>query len=235
MTKSDERFKLKPSFGGRELPKAAGMVPAKLMVSPEKGKAKEEEKMDSTEVMGIKQFRELGAQVQRALPADISPTQAQRWIDRPHELGVALHAIFAGEMAEPGILPWQTLFSISRLRQRNIDFNEGNFSLEVVADDEQEWEVHEHHFAESVIIEEAFPELEKLGFRLLGGVRRVMEFTASHPDFHWRGHGVIATVRWQKFVPVFDPGCGLCLVHLRGWRERATPDEGFFVLRRKQG
>lgn len=77
----------------------------------------------------------------------------------------------------------------------NSDFTEVRWPLEPVATDEHEWEVAEYFFGDDANGDEKvrrLVELEKTGtIRMLGGVRRAMEFVAAHPDLQKHHHLVV--------------------------------------------
>lgn len=117
------------------------------------------------------------------------------------------------------------------------DFNEENFPLEPVASDEDDWEVVEYHFDRTLTGKEAFRRLEKLGYRLLGGSRRAMEFLAAHPDLQ-DNHPLVITVRWQHRdgdwnVPIADRRGDERKVPLVYFDYDFPPRYGWLVLRRK--
>ncbi len=87
---------------------------------------------------------------------------------------------------------------LAACRQNWVDhsFTEKHFPLEPVAHDEDSWEVVEHRFDRAMTGEKAFVELRNLGYRLLGGSRRAMEFLAKNPDLQF-DHPLVVTARWQ--------------------------------------
>lgn len=121
----------------------------------------------------------------------------------------------------------------------NLNFNEDNFPLEPVADDENEWEVYEHFFDEDIDGFDAPERLKKLGYRLLGGPRRAMKYVAKHLNIQLDHLLVIAGVSWECpgggwCLPVFcedDDGRNLCLAWLDCEFDSSS---GWLVLRKKQ-
>lgn len=119
----------------------------------------------------------------------------------------------------------------------NPDFNEANFPLEPVAPDEDDWEVYEYHFKDVVTGEQAMKELEAMGYRLLGGSRRGLEFLAKNSDLQM-DHPLVITARWQDrdgdwCAPIAnrsDDGRFLGLGYLDN---DFSPDCGWLVLRKR--
>jgi hypothetical protein len=183
--------------------------------------------------IGTDQFAELGAAVLRSLPRDIEPETAQYWIIHNFELALALKGALAASLP---VINFRRLLDMCKQDWVSSDFNEANFPLEPVAPDEAEWEVVEHHFDRMVIGEEAFAELEKLGYRLLGGSRRAMKFIAAHLDIQL-DHPLVITARWQ-----FPNGCWCAPIAGRVGGERGLsllglvrgflPHYGWLVLRK---
>ena len=183
--------------------------------------------------IGTKQFAELCAAVLRALPRDIEPEAAQYWIIHQVELAVALKSALT--VAKDA---FHILLAACRQTWVSPHFNEGNLPLEPVAPDEGDWEVHEHHFEEEMDGEEALQRLMGMGFRLLGGSRRAMEFIVEHPDIQM-DRSIVATVRWQDpgggwCAPVFDGRVGGRRVLLRRLDRVFGPSDGWLVLRKRQ-
>lgn len=91
------------------------------------------------------------------------------------------------------------------------DFTEARWPLEPVAADEDDYEVAEHHFTETVTLEEGLRRLtamaEKGEIRLLTGSRRAMEWVATHLEVQL-DHPVILPLQAQGYdgrrvVPIF--------------------------------
>lgn len=142
------------------------------------------------------------------------------------------------EILDSVMTPWWQMCVACRQHLVTSDFSEVNFPLEPVALDEKEWEVYEHHFGHTVTGEEAFRELEKLGYRPLNGSRRAMEFIAAHTDLQLN-HPLVVTARWQApneswFVPIFchHPG-GKREVDLLCLTVNFGPRCGWLVLRKR--
>jgi hypothetical protein len=110
---------------------------------------------------------------------------------------------------------WQSLLTACKQARVHSDFTEAHFPLEPMPADEDEWEVHQHRFSEVVIGEDAFRQLENLGYRHCG-VRRAMQFVAKCPNLQW-DHPLVVTTRWHRSigndwcVPVLRRGAGYCL------------------------
>jgi hypothetical protein len=139
----------------------------------------------------VRQFGKIGEKI----PAE----RAQRLIENQVELGSALLPALLGT-------PFQSLLVACRQNWVSPDFNETNFPLEPVAPDEADWEVVEHHFDRTMTGKEAFVELQQLGYRLLGGSRRGLEFLAANPGLQ-NDHPLVITARWRHqdgnwFVPI---------------------------------
>ena len=107
---------------------------------------------------------------------------------------------------------FKSLRSACRRIQFDSNFTEENFPLEPLAPDEDDWVVHVHDFDRVVPPERAFDELKRLGYRLLGGSRRAMEFIATYSDPGLVGldRPLVITVRRESLpgernwlVPVF--------------------------------
>lgn len=102
---------------------------------------------------------------------------------------------------------FKELLATCKQHETNPDFNENNFPLEPVDDDEDEWEVYEYHFDHQVNGFEAFYEFLNLGYRLCGP-RRAMEYIANHLDDQL-DHPLIVTTRYRHAsgvwaVPLLD-------------------------------
>lgn len=127
----------------------------------------------------------------------------------------------------------------------NVDdrFNAGNFPLEPVADDEEEWEVYAYQFEDPINGLAAFEELTNLGYRLCGP-RRAMEFIAKHIVEIQDINLFIMPVRLQDgegwFVPTFlkgrdsFSGRSWHYLHLYNLRDDFTPVFDWLVLRKKK-
>jgi len=146
----------------------------------------------------------------------------------------AMHPLFYEKIASP----FRSLLAACRLDWVSEGFNEMNFPLEPMTDDEAEWEVVEYHFDGVVTGEEAFRKLEAMGYRLLGGSRRAMEYITVHADLP-SGPPLIVTASWlhQKdclFAPVYSQGrsgkWGLDLVCLT---RDFGPDHEWLVLKKR--
>jgi hypothetical protein len=146
------------------------------------------------------QFAELAAAVVSSLPRDIEPESAQYWITHNFELTLALRGALAASLP---VINFRRLLDFCHQDWVDSDFNEGNYPLEPVTSDEADWEVYEYHFLETVTGEEAFRRLEEMGYRLLGGSRRAMEFIAAHPDLQSDRALIITTRSFGLFAPVF--------------------------------
>jgi hypothetical protein len=140
------------------------------------------------------------------------------------------------KVAKPVASTFRDLLAACRQDWVSPDFNGANYPLEPTDPDEAEWEVYEYHFSETANGEDAFKNLEKLGYRLCG-VRRAMEFIAAYPDLQL-DHPLVITARWQDprgywCAPFADRGVGkrrLDLVYLaRGF----DPRYGWLVLRKR--
>jgi len=116
----------------------------------------------------------------------------------------------------------------------DLSFVEMNFQLEPIAEDEEEWDVFEYHFSRRIFGIDAFEELEKLGYRLLGGVRRALEFIEVHPGLI-EAHPLVATVQFYDednfglAMPYFDAD-GVCIQSVEQNYSRTC---GWLVLRKK--
>ncbi|MFA5413122.1 MAG: hypothetical protein WC348_01080 [Patescibacteria group bacterium] len=179
------------------------------------------------------QFAELAAAVIRNLPRGITPEMAQYWIIHNFELELALKGALAASLP---VINFRRLLDMCKQDWVNPDFNEANCPLEPVAPDEHYWEVYEHHFDRMMTGEEAFAELEKLGYRLLGGLRRAMEFIAAHPDIQL-DHPLIITARWQIqdgvwYAPVARRHGGERDLGLNCLDRDFSPNFGWLVLRK---
>lgn len=126
----------------------------------------------------------------------------------------------------------------------NPDFTESRWPLESVAPDEGDYEVVEHHFTDTVTLEEGLRRLaemaEKGEIRLLAGSRLAMKWIASHLDVQL-DHPVILPLRAQDsdgrmVVPFFgrcwDRGDRRCL-YLCGLAGGAGPGGRWLVLRKR--
>jgi hypothetical protein len=115
--------------------------------------------------------------------------------------------------------------------------NEQNFPLEPISPDEDDWEVCKYHFPGIVNGEEAFSELEKLGYRLLGGLRRATQFVVDHPDLLLK-HELIVTASWQgsngyRYAPLFSLGSHGCNIQLYGLQGFYNSTYGWLVLKKR--
>jgi hypothetical protein len=132
---------------------------------------------------------------------------------------------------------FQSLLLACRQYWVSPSFNETNYPLEPVAPDEDEWEVYKYHFETKVKSEEIFLRLEEMGYRLLGGSRRAMEFIAENHDLQL-DHPFVITARWQAPdgiwcapIAVHDGAKHLLgLLNLKGEFDSLF---GWLVLRRK--
>ena len=179
------------------------------------------------------QFAELAAAVVSSLPRDIEPEVAQYWITHNFELTLALKGALAASLPT---INFRRLLDFCHQDWVNPDFNEGNYPLEPVTSDEADWEVYEHHFDRTMTVKEAFAELEKLGYRLLGGSRRGMEFIAAHTDLQL-DHPLIITARWQGYALMADRdvhGRRLDLIAIAFYSVLSFgPSCGWLVLKRR--
>jgi hypothetical protein len=139
-------------------------------------------------------------------------------------------------VVKPVVATFQSLLAACQQDGVHPDFIEEHFPLEPVAPDEDEWEVYEHRFEETMNGEEAFRRLEGLGYRFCG-VRRAMEFIA---DLRLN-HPLIVTVRWQDpcdhywYVPVFDQGGVERVLDLRFLANGFEPHYCRWLVLRKRG
>jgi hypothetical protein len=143
----------------------------------------------------------------------------------------AMHPLFYNKKAT-----FQSLLAACRQDWVSSDFNETNFPLEPVSPDEDEWEVVEYHFGRLVTGEEAFSELEKMGYRLCGP-RRAMEFVAVHPDIQG-DHPLVVTARWQSSsgywcAPVFYLDVVKRKAYLEYLGHVLNPSHGWLVLHKR--
>ncbi len=132
---------------------------------------------------------------------------------------------------------WRSLLNACKQELVNGEFTEEHYPLEPVADDENEWEICEHHFNETVTEEEAFRRLPELGYRLLGGPRRAMEFVAKNPDLQM-DHPLVVTARWRRpkglwYAPVFYRDDGRRSLILDWLVVAFNPICGWLVLRKR--
>lgn len=129
------------------------------------------------------------------------------------------------------------LLSACKQNWVNDNFNEKNFPLEPVADDESEWEVYEYHFNKTVNGLDAFKKLEELGYRLCGP-RRAMEYIANgHLDIQL-DHPLIVTASWGDSVgfwcaPLFFRDYGKRDLRLCRLGRGFDPFCGWLVLRKR--
>ena len=145
------------------------------------------------------QFAELAAAVLRSLPREIEPETAQYWIIHNFELTLALKKAL---VVKPSDSIFRMLLDLCQQDWVDPDFNFTNCPLESM-EDEDEWELEEYHFDRTLNGEQALRELEAMGFRLLNGSRRAMQFIAAHPDLQ-SDHALIVTTRsFGLFAPVF--------------------------------
>ncbi len=146
----------------------------------------------------------------------------------------AMHSLFCNKKAT-----FQSLLAACRQDWVHPDFEEKNFPLETVADDEDEWEVHEHHFQSAICGKIAFEEFKAmgpLGFRLCG-VRRAIEFIAAHPDLQLDHPLIVTTLGLNRgshrCAPVFDRGDGKRKVYLNSLTGDFGPRCGWLVLHKR--
>lgn len=188
------------------------------------------------------QYRELDGQL---LEVKRQLRQKEGYPFDPERLKCALQAIIEGRFeAVIGNSLWQTICAACQQFWVNPDFTEARFPLEPVALDEADWEMGEHHFAETVTVEEGLRRLTEMAskgeFRLPTGSRLAMKYIAAHPDAQL-DHPVILPLRAQDsdgdwVVPFFG----------RRWRDDrkrsldlcrlgnlATPGCGWLVLRKR--
>lgn len=128
----------------------------------------------------------------------------------------------------------------------NSDFNEKNFPLEPIADDEAGWEVCEHHFGRAVNGSEAFKELvENPDYRLCGP-RRAMEYISNGHLNDQLDHPLIVTAigghrpsePWKAFdhrpyVPVFLGDCDGRILRVCYLDSGFKLSSGWLVLRKR--
>lgn len=119
------------------------------------------------------------------------------------------------------------------------NFKEKYFPLEPIAPDEDKWEVCEYHFKTKITGQDAFRELRKMGYRLLDGSRRAMEYMAAKRNINIE-YSLIITACWQFpdhqwYAPVFHQGGGIRYVETVNLdrSKRFGPSFGWLVLRKK--
>ena len=124
----------------------------------------------------------------------------------------------------------------------NPEFTEERYPLEPVAADEGDYEVVEHHFTETVTLEEGLRRLAEMAakgeIRLLSGSRLAMEYIAAHLEAQL-DHPIILPLRAQDsdgrwVVPFFCRDYGERVLRLFYLDGSAFPDCGWLVLRKRQ-
>jgi len=124
----------------------------------------------------------------------------------------------------------------------NPEFTEERYPLEPVAADEGDYEVVEHHFTETVTLEEGLRRLAEMAakgeIRLLSGSRLAMEYIAAHLEAQL-DHPIILPLRAQDsdgrwVVPFFCRDYGERVLYLFRLAYGAVPGCGWLVLRKRQ-
>ncbi len=145
--------------------------------------------------------------------------------------------LIVAKVAKSAAKTFAELLAACRQGWVNPDFNEANFPLEPVAPDEDDWEVYEYHFKDVVTGEQAMKELEAMGYRLLGGSRRGLEFLAKNSDLQM-DHPLVITARWQDrggdwYAPFASRGGGRRGLILNYLGFDFSPVYGWLVLRKR--
>ena len=138
------------------------------------------------------------------------------------------------------------LLNARRYEYVNGGFTEANWPLEPVEPDEDEWEVSEYQFPESLTVEQGLGLLQEMAdsgeIRLSTGSRRALKWIAEHPDKQTEYPIILPLCRkvlpgWSA-VPFFGHGkiwggTGRQRLHLYKLDERVFLTHRWLILRKK--
>jgi len=189
--------------------------------------------MSGEKIASRGQLLQLAGMLAQDVPTDLPGDVAQKWIDNPSAMREAVRSMLWPQWVKT----FQGLLATCKQDEVDYRFNEGHFSLEPVAPNEDDWEVHEHFFSASVDGLKAFGALEQLGNYQPCGPRRAMTFIATHLHDQLE-NDLVVTTRWywgvNWWTPVFCGNGSKRILKLQRLNRKFGPCDGWLVLRRKQ-